>query len=394
MDEALGARIGGEKSPSGIKAPLAPTVAPGESVLWTGRPVPASLVRRSIPKALIGLLFVAFTLIWMAAVVRGGHNNWDRGQAVIPFATHNVLIATCAGLWLLPPGLYLLTWPLRTWRKARRTVYALTDRRAVVSEPGLLGGHGVHSYPPESLTLMRCDEREDGSGDLIFEHRKTWVGMPQAVGFLAIGRVREVEALVRAALLSDGPHQARSPRPHATPPAGGRTYRISDGFRLHQLVGLAVGVISAFCLVGNLALAIAALVIMPRIAFGALASFAAESGWPGPLGVAGCLVAGVGSLFVAGLVAWLAFRFALATPTEIAVGGDGRIEFRSKLRTVALRAGEITSITTGGWADPNRFQAVIRHEGGKVVLVNQFPDFRDFLATVKALNPAVDVNGF
>jgi hypothetical protein len=42
------------------------------------------------------------------------------------------LIAALAGLWMIPPGLYILFWPLRSWRKLRRTCYALTDRRAVI----------------------------------------------------------------------------------------------------------------------------------------------------------------------------------------------------------------------------------------------------------------------
>ena len=42
-----------------------------------------------------------------------------------------------------------------------------------------------------------------------------------------------------------------------------------------------------------------------------------------PLGVAECLAAGVGSPVLDGLVARFSFRFALAIPAEITVGGDG-----------------------------------------------------------------------
>ena len=152
----------------------------------------------------------------------------------------------------------MLSWPLRTLRKARRTVYALTGRRAIVIEPGLLSGMTDRSYPPGALALMRCDEREDGAGDLVFENRKTWVGMPQAVGFLAVERVREVEAMVRKALLAAGPSTQQT----ATISAGGRAYRISGTFRLYQAVGLAVSGLTAFCLVGNLVVALAALILM------------------------------------------------------------------------------------------------------------------------------------
>lgn len=144
---------------------LLSTLMPGESILWTGRPEPGSIARRSLPKALAGLGFVAFTLVWMTGVVRGGNNNWYRGRAVPPFAPHNVLIATCAGLWFLPFGLYVVTRPLRAWWKAGGTAYALTERRAVVVEPGLLGSFTKRSYTIADLALTRCDERADGTGE-------------------------------------------------------------------------------------------------------------------------------------------------------------------------------------------------------------------------------------
>lgn len=223
-----------------------------------------------------------------------------------------------------------------------------------------------------------------------------WTGRPRSVRRLVLRSVPKALfglAFVGFTLSGDPDHGQAQPLP-TEPPGRGLTYRISVRFRLYQVAALAVGGVSVFCLVGNLAVALAALAIMPRIALAALASLTAENGWPGPLGIAGCLAVGVGSLVILGLVTWLSFRFAFATPTEITVNSDGRVEFRSRLRTAVLRASEITSITTGGWTVPTRSQAVIRHTSGKVVLVNEFPDFRNFLATIKALNPAVEIKGF
>ena len=84
----------------------------------------------------------------------------------------------------------------------------------------------------------------------------------------------------------------------------------------------------------------------------------------------------------------------LSAPIEASWPEDGTIDFRSRLRTVQVPAGDITSITTGTWYDPNRFQAVVRHKGGKLTLINQFADFQDFLATLRELNPAVEIKGF
>lgn len=100
------------------------------------------------------------------------------------------------------------------------------------------------------------------------------------------------------------------------------------------------------------------------------------------------------SVLVAVLVSWNFFYFALAIPIEIRIDEEGVVRFRSRLRTVTIPAGDIRSITTGSWCDPNRFQAVVRHKGGKLTLINQFVDFRDFLANLRELNPSVEIKGF
>lgn len=131
MSELLDCRGDRDKSAGEIMS-----LEPGEPIIWAGRAIPARIFRQSVSKGLFGLFFVGFTLVWICAVVHGGHNNWDRGRVVRPFATHNVLIAAGAGLWLLPPGFYMLSWPLRAWWKARNTGYAVTDRRALIVGSG------------------------------------------------------------------------------------------------------------------------------------------------------------------------------------------------------------------------------------------------------------------
>ena len=247
------------------------------------------------------------------------------------------------------------------------------------------------SFPPKALELIHCEERQDGSGDLIFENRRTWVGTPQPEGFLAIQSVREIEYLVRKTLVREGHSPIfRWAGTDSTPPKKG-TYRISIGFRFFQLVALAGGSIAALCIVGDLVLALAMPVLFPGFVAQVLVPQIREVGF---LEVAGFVIGGLASLAVAGVVAWGFFRLALATPTELALGEDGCIEFRSSLGTTRLRINDITSISTGGWSDPNRFLVTIRHKDGKVKLVNQFRDFRDFLVTVKSLNPSVEVKGF
>ncbi len=144
------------------------------------------------------------------------------------------------------------------------------------------------------------------------------------------------------------------------------------GFERPLTVALAGGLLAAICVV----------------------SLIAQLGPPGAGGAAGTVIGGVVSVLVAVLVSWNFFHFALAIPIEVRIDEEGVVRFRSRLRTVTIPACDITSITTGAWFDPNRFQAVVRHKGGKLTLVNQFAGFRDFLAMLRELNPAVEIKGF
>jgi hypothetical protein len=372
---------------------LDPQLEPGESILWTGRPDPAALSRQSLPRSLAGLGFTAFTLLWICMVVRGGSNNWDRGRVVAPFARHNVIIAAVAGLWFLPFCAFMLTAPLRARWRAGRTCYVLTDLRAVIIEPRLLTDHSVRTFPPEALALTQCKERPDGSGDLVFRNQKTRFGMPEPVGFLAVESVREVENLVRTV-------QSSETRPRPLVPGRNR----SDGesaflgantaatFKLPMTLRVFLGffvvvfsLLALFEVVGGIVVGVLLLAVGP------------------PHGVVpgGLSATNLGTIIGGGLfmLIWLGgvfvfVRWALGTPVEIAVGHDGELIFRGTLRSRSINTAAIISIKTGGWRDPNRLLAVIRHQDGKFILVNHFPGFREFLAAVKALNPKVDVEGF
>jgi hypothetical protein len=389
-----------ERSSSSVQsegpALLALELAAGEKVIWTGYPRSVRrLVVQSVPRAVAGLGLILLTALWMLAVMKGGHNNWDQGRAVAPFAAHNVLIATLAGLWMIPPGIYLLSWPLRTWRKLTKSSYALTERRALVIEPDFLGRTKSHSYPAGSLRLMRVEEQYDGTGDVIFEARSNWPGFAQNVGFLAIDHAGDVEALVRRTLLGAKLPVTHSREPddqaHAHSNADQKRYRLSMSVKFFQLIFLAAGALLALCVVGNGILFLLLLVLRPQRIAAAL--FPQMHGL-GPLGTAGAIAAGTASLIVGALVSGMFCRFALAFPIEIAIDENRDIHIRCRLHAITIPVGDVLSIKTGEWFDPNRFQAVIRHKSGKIVLVNQFSDFTEFLAAVRDLNPAVKIEGF
>src|SRR5262249_2339260 len=142
---------------------IAFSLEPGESLIWEGRPSPGHLCRASLPKAVVGLFMIVFTLSWCWFVVQGKNNNWDGKKPVGPFRPHNVLIAIGAGLWMTTPGVIMLLSPLRSLRKGRETAYAVTDRRALIIEPDRICGYRTRSLSPEDLALAHSCERADGS---------------------------------------------------------------------------------------------------------------------------------------------------------------------------------------------------------------------------------------
>ncbi len=64
---------------------ILPALEAGETLVWMGRPRSLRrLVMRTVPKALFGLAFLAFTIRWMAMVVQGGGKTGTRGGRSSP----------------------------------------------------------------------------------------------------------------------------------------------------------------------------------------------------------------------------------------------------------------------------------------------------------------------
>lgn len=97
-------------------------------------------------------------------------------------------------------------------------------------------------------------------------------------------------------------------------------------------------------------------------------------------------------LLLAGLCVfgWLFYVRYPRMPREIAITGDGWVHFRGRKDSSRIHVASIRSIGRSAGYRTVR----LRHAGGRVRLPNRFPGFYDFLATVKGLNPAIDIRGF
>jgi hypothetical protein len=201
--------------PPELKARLEAELAPGERVVWLAQPRPGLVLRTAWLYVVIGLVWTvattAFALNWMKST--GQFNrDWNAGPGV----EHGFFEPKGRSVFDYLPWLFVLigfgimSAPFWMARQARRTGYALTDRRAIITEGGWFGGWKTSSYTAQGLGQMKRRERSDGSGDLIFEEIVSTStdsqGRPTTQthwrGFLNVDRVREVENLVRSTLLT------------------------------------------------------------------------------------------------------------------------------------------------------------------------------------------------
>jgi hypothetical protein len=162
---------------------------PGERVIWVGRPRPDVAARSARVLVPIGVMFLgtAIVFFWIAwTIVR----PWV-SPASLPFA----LI-----------GLALIASPRWYRRRAERTVYILTDRRAIVRRPDLLGREIKQlAFAPPDLDGVVAVADAEGAGNLDFYIREETLGEGVATarrGFEALDQVAEIEGLVRRTLLN------------------------------------------------------------------------------------------------------------------------------------------------------------------------------------------------
>jgi hypothetical protein len=151
----------------------------GERLLWTAQPICNRAWYPSIPVVVFAILW---TLFWLCFVV-----------SLPAFGVPFILL-----------GVWMLSLPFWMRRKAQKTVYALTDQRALILTPASRNGVTVRSIPPEDLSARTRTQNPDGSGTLIFTRLTTMQrragpdGGTYAVtvGFENITDVRAVEALI------------------------------------------------------------------------------------------------------------------------------------------------------------------------------------------------------
>jgi hypothetical protein len=196
-----------EEHRSRIKAEL----VTGERLLW------AAQSRRKSQKVPIlewgcGILAAAILLAISGRLLFVLFSEYIRRPSEVGSVMGALLGAVVTGI----PGLLIVVGMIQSWRHRwaqsralARTIYALTDRRAIMWVPSSQTG-AVEVY-----TIVRGRTGEiyrveylDGSGDVRFGWRggRSWApGLHGSRGFLGVDEVRRVEDLVRRTLETPDP---------------------------------------------------------------------------------------------------------------------------------------------------------------------------------------------
>ncbi|EMB15306.1 hypothetical protein [Rhodopirellula europaea] len=162
---------------------------PDETILWAETPKPRFFTTGSTATFGFAVVWTAFSLFWVASALGFQVPNFDRGVDFFAlFGVPFVLI-----------GFAMLATPIWTYRNAFKTVYLLTDQRAIT----FIGGFRmtIRSFHPRELRTVYRKQSADGSGDVIF-NAKRWTDSEgtshsEEIGFLGIPDVKSVEQLLK-----------------------------------------------------------------------------------------------------------------------------------------------------------------------------------------------------
>lgn len=158
-------------------------LADAEQLMWAGQPRPMALAMRSLPISIFGLCFWGFGAFWMVQTMHGPHPGF------FPYL----------GIPFVFIGFLAFLAPVFSYGTAQKTVYAVTNRRAISMVAG--ASRMVDSYDAKDIDSVQRIDREDGTGNVIFAHKRFADGRgTQAIdiGFYGISQPHEVERMIQA----------------------------------------------------------------------------------------------------------------------------------------------------------------------------------------------------
>lgn len=167
-------------------------LAPGEHVRWVGQP--------NIPSKGVWLfLLLAIGLAWFGWIVQ----ELSELMPILlqdPVPPAAVQKETLYQLFGLGAQFVILCVVLYVVWTVCRTVYVITDRRAMICLLAPLPGGGIRSFFPDELQSRRVRRHPNGTGHILLDGARKLRDdddFPPSVSFLAVPEVNTVEGLLQ-----------------------------------------------------------------------------------------------------------------------------------------------------------------------------------------------------
>lgn len=164
----------------------------GELIRWIEQPVPQFFTGFSIGAVLFGVPWTSFAIFWTWGAL--GFKLPDLRGGLQP-----EYVFALFGIPFVLIGFGMLSSPLWEWQAARKTVYLITDKRAISMQGGW--STTIRSFSPDQLKGVYRKENANGTGDVIIMVRpwKDSDGDPRIdeIGFLGIRHPKEVEKILK-----------------------------------------------------------------------------------------------------------------------------------------------------------------------------------------------------
>ena len=160
----------------------------GERVQWTGMPKPRLFTPASVGSFLFAIPWTGFSIFWICGASGFKIPEFNKPQDFFPLF----------GLPFLLIGLGMLSTPWWNYRSAFKTLYAITDRRAIIIKQGI-SSNTIRSFMPDDLYDLEKVEKRDGSGDILFGSREGMASNNngRALGFFGVDDARSAERMLR-----------------------------------------------------------------------------------------------------------------------------------------------------------------------------------------------------
>ena len=180
------------KIPKELRRKIDDELQPGEFIKWVEQPIPRFFTAASIGSVLFGIPWTSFAIFWM----------WGASGFKLPDPREGLQPQYLFALFGVPfvlIGFGMLSNPIWVWQAARKTVYLVTDKRAISIQGGW--STTIRSYLPDQLKDVYRKERADGTGDVIIAIRR-WKDSEgdqrsEEIGFLGVRSPRGVENMLR-----------------------------------------------------------------------------------------------------------------------------------------------------------------------------------------------------